>query len=79
MKRASMPISATSDAELARHVREERRNAGGDQGPPGAEDDAVAQDHITVDEIDDFLDEIDSVLEENAQDFVRAYVQRGGQ
>ena len=44
-----------------------------------AEDDAVAQEHITVEDIDDFLDEIDSVLEENAQDFVRAYVQRGGQ
>jgi ubiquitin-like protein Pup len=25
------------------------------------------------------LDEIDDVLEENAEDFVRAYVQKGGQ
>ena len=25
------------------------------------------------------LDEIDAVLEENAEDFVRAYVQKGGQ
>lgn len=30
-------------------------------------------------ETDDLLDEIDSVLEENAQDFVDAYVQKGGQ
>ena len=27
----------------------------------------------------DLLDEIDDVLEENAEDFVRAYVQKGGQ
>ncbi|MBO0879876.1 MAG: ubiquitin-like protein Pup [Mycobacterium sp.] len=30
-------------------------------------------------EVDDLLDEIDDVLEENAEDFVRAYVQKGGQ
>lgn len=30
-------------------------------------------------ETDDLLDEIDDVLETNAEDFVRAYVQKGGQ
>ncbi len=30
-------------------------------------------------ELDDLLDEIDEVLETNAEDFVRAYVQKGGQ
>jgi prokaryotic ubiquitin-like protein Pup len=30
-------------------------------------------------ELDDLLDEIDSVLEENAEDFVKSYVQKGGQ
>jgi len=30
-------------------------------------------------EIDDLLDEIDEVLDANAEDFVRAYVQKGGQ
>jgi prokaryotic ubiquitin-like protein Pup len=30
-------------------------------------------------ELDDLLDEIDEVLEENAEDFVRAYVQKGGE
>ena len=30
-------------------------------------------------DIDDLLDEIDSVLEENAEEFVRSYVQKGGQ
>jgi prokaryotic ubiquitin-like protein Pup len=30
-------------------------------------------------EIDDLLDEIDEVLDANAEDFVRSYVQKGGQ
>lgn len=31
------------------------------------------------DDVDDILDEIDSVLEENAEDFVRQYIQKGGE
>lgn len=31
------------------------------------------------DDTDTMLDEIDDVLEERAEDFVRAYVQKGGQ
>ena len=30
-------------------------------------------------EVDGLLDEIDEVLEENAEEFVRSYVQKGGQ
>lgn len=30
-------------------------------------------------ELDELLDEIDEVLEVNAEDFVKAYVQKGGQ
>ena len=30
-------------------------------------------------DIDDLLDEIDEVLESNAEDFVRSYVQKGGE
>lgn len=30
-------------------------------------------------EMDELLDEIDSVLEDNAEEFVRNYVQKGGQ
>ncbi|MGH9069180.1 MAG: ubiquitin-like protein Pup [Acidimicrobiales bacterium] len=30
-------------------------------------------------EMDDLLDEIDEVLEDNAEEFVRNYVQKGGQ
>ncbi|QIQ05615.1 ubiquitin-like protein Pup [Streptomyces liangshanensis] len=31
------------------------------------------------DDVDSVLDEIDDVLEENAEDFVRSFVQKGGQ
>ena len=30
-------------------------------------------------EMDEILDEIDSVLEENAEEFVKSYVQKGGE
>lgn len=32
-----------------------------------------------LDDVDDLLDEIDDVLEENAEEFVKNYVQKGGQ
>jgi len=31
------------------------------------------------DDVDSLLDEIDDVLEENAEEFVRSFVQKGGQ
>jgi ubiquitin-like protein Pup len=40
----------------------------------------VAERHQEITEdVDDLLDEIDSVLEENAEEFVRGYVQKGGE
>lgn len=30
-------------------------------------------------QLDDLLDEIDGVLEENAEEFVKSYIQRGGE
>jgi ubiquitin-like protein Pup len=32
-----------------------------------------------AEKLDDLLDEIDEVLEENAEEFVKGYIQRGGQ
>jgi ubiquitin-like protein Pup len=40
---------------------------------------AAPADRSTIEGIDDLLDEIDSVLEENAEEFVRNYVQKGGE
>lgn len=46
--------------------------------PEASADVAERQEQLTED-VDDLLDEIDSVLEENAEEFVRGYVQKGGQ
>ena len=45
-----------------------------------AETEAPArQGEALKEELDDLLDEIDSVLETNAEEFVRSYVQKGGE
>jgi ubiquitin-like protein Pup len=44
----------------------------------GSEDVKERQDKL-ADDVDAILDEIDEVLEENAEEFVRSYVQKGGQ
>ena len=43
-------------------------------------DSEVAERHKEMSEdVDSILDEIDGVLEENAEEFVRQYVQKGGE
>ena len=32
-----------------------------------------------IEDVDDLLDEIDEVLEENAEEFIKNYVQKGGE
>lgn len=44
--------------------------------PPAPAD---AQASAATQGVDDLLDEIDGVLESNAEEFVRAFVQKGGQ
>ncbi|MFH5227661.1 ubiquitin-like protein Pup [Antrihabitans spumae] len=58
-----------------------KRTGGGDEDEGPAGDGAEGQERREklAEETDDLLDEIDDVLEENAEDFVRAYVQKGGQ
>lgn len=53
---------------------------GGNNGD-GEDFDAIAavQSQISTEGVDDLLDEIDGLLEENAEEFVRSYVQKGGQ
>lgn len=38
----------------------------------------LQNEELTAD-VDDMLDEIDAVLEENAEEFVAGYIQKGGQ
>jgi prokaryotic ubiquitin-like protein Pup len=44
----------------------------------GTEESSERREKLT-DDVDAILDEIDEVLEENAEEFVRSYVQKGGQ
>ena len=42
-------------------------------------DETVEASEAEAADIDELLDEIDTVLEENAEEFVKNYVQKGGQ
>jgi ubiquitin-like protein Pup len=58
-----------------------QRQGGGDDGDGGEDTTAAGQERREKlgEDTDTILDEIDDVLEENAEDFVRAYVQKGGE
>jgi len=49
------------------------------QETESAQESSSTQGEEVTGKIDDLLDEIDSVLEENAEEFVKNYVQKGGQ
>lgn len=61
--------------------REQKRRAAPTEREDVVEEDAAParQGEALKEELDDLLDEIDSVLESNAEEFVRSYVQKGGQ
>ena len=63
-------------AEQERTQRPSERT--GDTSDQG-EIEAVGSAEEIGERIDDLLDEIDTVLEENAEEFVKNYVQKGGQ
>ena len=57
-----------------------RRDEEIDEAPaPEASPEAAERHEKLSEDVDDLLDEIDSVLEENAEEFVRGYVQKGGE
>lgn len=57
-----------------------RRDEEIDDAPaPEVEPEAAERREKLTEDVDDLLDEIDSVLEENAEEFVRGYVQKGGE
>ena len=60
---------------MAEQEQQRRRSQDNDQ----TEDLEISDERVDVEEIDDLLDEIDSVLEENAEEFVKNYVQKGGE
>lgn len=59
--------------------RTPRRGEGAPPAEEGGQSTAVQRGERLKEEIDELLDEIDEVLEENAEEFVKSYVQRGGE
>lgn len=57
----------------------ERRSKSADKPQEDVEDSSQVRGEEVAEKIDDLLDEIDSVLEENAEEFVKNYVQKGGE
>ena len=56
-----------------------RRADEAEQVETGTTDEVRERHEKLSDDVDAILDEIDEVLEENAEEFVRSYVQKGGQ
>jgi ubiquitin-like protein Pup len=56
--------------------RQPRRDDGDEAPPPAA---PAAQGQVKDDDVDAILDEIDEVLENNAEEFVKGFVQKGGE
>jgi ubiquitin-like protein Pup len=56
-----------------------KRSEETEEAEPQASGDVKERQEKLSDDVDAILDEIDEVLEENAEEFVRSYVQKGGQ
>ncbi len=59
--------------------RIQRKGGGGDDGDDAGQVETSSKAAELKGEMDEILDEIDSVLEENAEEFVKSYVQKGGE
>ena len=75
------PVAVTTVSPMAERVTRTRRSARRDApttDTTAAEAATVSGEKLKAD-LDDLLDEIDDVLETNAEEFVKSYVQKGGQ
>ena len=62
------------------NVERQRPSGDDDHDETAAPASGAAQAHQQMsDDLDSILDEIDGVLESNAEEFVKSYVQKGGQ
>lgn len=64
---------------MAGQEQERRQRREDEDTPPPAAAAPRQQDSARTAEVDDLLDEIDGVLETNAEEFVHGFVQKGGQ
>jgi prokaryotic ubiquitin-like protein Pup len=73
------PMEGPDMAEQKKkETRPTKPNEGGGDGASASPEIAKKGKKIKED-IDKLLDEIDDILEENAEEFVKSYVQRGGE
>ncbi len=59
--------------------QEQQRPRGRDDEPDDAAPPPAQAAQVKDDDVDAILDEIDDVLESNAEEFVKGFVQKGGQ
>jgi ubiquitin-like protein Pup len=65
---------------MAQEQKQPKKSSEEDEAPAVAPDEAVSERKEALDDdVDAILDEIDDVLESNAEDFVKSFIQKGGE
>jgi ubiquitin-like protein Pup len=65
---------------MAQEQKQPRKSGEEQEAPEVApESDVAERKEAMDDDVDAILDEIDDVLESNAEDFVKSFIQKGGQ
>jgi ubiquitin-like protein Pup len=64
---------------LPEQEQKKTQRKGGGGGEDAGQTKTSAKGEKLKEEMDDILDEIDTVLEENAEEFIKSYVQKGGE
>lgn len=65
---------------MAQEQKQPRKSTGSDEvSEDVVETDVAERKEVLDDDVDAILDEIDEVLESNAEDFVKSFIQKGGQ
>ena len=64
---------------MSSQEKEKKRSKDKTEKPAEANPEVIEKGKTIKKDIDDLLDKIDDVLEENAEEFVKNYVQKGGE
>lgn len=65
---------------MAQEHKQPRKSTGTEEvSEEVVESDVAERKEVLDDDVDAILDEIDEVLETNAEDFVKSFIQKGGQ
>lgn len=76
-RQMSIPRCAEEEQQRARPQRDSERERSETTVPPSAK--LTEKGKQLKEDLDQILEKIDNVLEENAEEFVKNYVQRGGE